>query len=338
METLILKTDENSINKAAEIIKNGGLVAMPTETVYGLGADARNGASVKNIFKAKGRPSDNPLIVHIAEAKDAEIYAKEVPPLFYELTERFSPGPLTIILKKSDLIPMETSGGLDTVGLRIPANKTAREIIKRAGTAIAAPSANLSGSPSPTNAKRCIEDLMGKVDAIVDGGECAVGVESTVISLAESVPTLFRPGFVTYEELKEVTKELKIHSGVLEKLEEGEKVSSPGLKYKHYSPNSDVVLVKGNKEEYCSFVNSKKADGVLALCFDEDEESLTVPHISYGKAHDGISQAKNIFELLRKTDELKAKTVYTHCPDDKGVSLAVYNRLLRAAGFQVIKL
>ena len=341
MKTQIINsTDQQGLKIAGQIIKNGGLVAMPTETVYGLGADATNPIAVKNIFKAKGRPSDNPLIVHIANAKDASRYAKDIPELFYKLTDCFSPGPLTIILKKADCIPMETSGGLETVGIRIPANETARKIIELSGTAIAAPSANLSGSPSPTNAKRCIDDLFGRVDAIVDGGECAVGVESTVISLAEEKPILYRPGFVTFEEIKEITGELLIHDGVLDKLKDGEKVSSPGLKYKHYSPNCQVVLVDGQSSLYCDFVNkkSKENPGVLAMCFVEDEKGLSCPHISYGYESNELSLAQGVFEALRQTDEKGARLVYAHCPKSEGISLAVYNRLLRAAGFQVIKL
>lgn len=342
MNTLILEANDIEKNKesikiAGEILKKGGLVAIPTETVYGLAADATNSEAVKKIFAAKGRPQDNPLIIHIANKEDAEKYAVDIPQLYYKLCDKFCPGPLTIILKKRDNIPSVTSAGLSSVGIRIPSHKTARAIIEASGTALAAPSANLSGSPSPTTAKRCIDDLFGKVDAIVDGGECSVGVESTVISLAEDVPTLYRPGFITAEQIKEITGELLIHSGVSHKVDDKKNVPSPGMKYKHYSPNAKVVLVKGDSKHYCDFVNSNIGDGVLAMCFDEDIKCLKADYVCYGKENNGADLAKNVFECLRILDEKNAKIVYAHCPSDNGISLAVYNRLLRAAAFEVIE-
>lgn len=342
MNTLILKAkniekDKENIEIAGEILKKGGIVAIPTETVYGLAADATNKDAVKKIFKAKGRPQDNPLIIHISKKEDAEKYAVAIPKLYYDLCDKFCPGPLTIILKKKDIIPNETSGGLSSVGIRIPSDKTARAIIDASGTALAAPSANLSGSPSPTTSKRCIDDLYGKVDAIVDGNDCKVGVESTVISLAEDVPTLYRPGFITADELKEVTGELKIHSGVLEKVDSKKNVPSPGMKYRHYSPKAKVTLVKGNKQNYCDFVNNHNGDGVLAMCFEGDIKCLKTDYVCYGEENNGADLAKNVFECLRKLDEKNAKIVYAHCPSENGISLAVYNRLLRAAAFEVIE-
>ncbi|MEG1448644.1 MAG: L-threonylcarbamoyladenylate synthase [Oscillospiraceae bacterium] len=342
MDTLILdakdiEKSKDDIQTAGKILKNGGLVAIPTETVYGLAADATNSEAVKNIFVAKGRPQDNPLIIHISKKEDAQKYAKDIPQLYYDLCDKFCPGPLTIILKKKDIIPPETSGGLSSVGIRIPSHKAARAIIDAAGTALAAPSANLSGSPSPTTVKRCMDDLLGKVDAIVDGGDCCVGVESTVISLAEEVPTLYRPGFITAEELRAVTGELVIHDGVSHKVSAKEHVPSPGMKYKHYSPKAKVVLVKGDTKSYCDFVNEHISDGVLAMCFESDIEFLETDYVCYGKENEGADLAKNVFECLRISDEKNAEIVYAHCPNDSGISLAVYNRLLRAAAFEVIE-
>ena len=267
------------VQEAAEILKQGGLVAIPTETVYGLAGNGLDPQAVKNIFLAKGRPQDNPLIIHIESPAQAEKYAQEIPAEYYELCRRFSPGPLTVILKKKDCIPMETSGGLDTVAIRIPSHPVARAIIAAADLPIAAPSANLSGKPSPTSAQHCVDDLWGKVDAIVDGGDCMVGVESTVISLAEEKPILLRPGAVTAEQLREILPELEIHQAVTGELEQGAKATSPGMRYKHYSPNAKVTILNGSTEAYTRFMEKQAQDGVYALCFEEDTVGLTVPYI-----------------------------------------------------------
>lgn len=327
-----MKQDREAIIRAGQIIRQGGLVALPTETVYGLGANALNPDAVKNIFLAKGRPQDNPLIIHIEDASQAECYAKNIPPVYYELCRRFCPGPLTIILPKKDIIPLETSGGLETVAIRIPAHPVARAIIHEAGVPIAAPSANLSGSPSPTTAQHCVHDLWGRVDAIVDAGECSVGVESTVISLAGEKPILLRPGAVTPQMLEEFLPDLMIHEAVTEKLKEGVRADSPGMKYKHYAPKAKITILDADSREFTEYVNSQKKEGLFALCFEEDVPFLQVPYISLGK--DETDQAKHLFAALRELDERGAQEVYARCPSKQGVGLAVYNRLIRAAAYQ----
>lgn len=336
METVILKPDE--IEKAAELIRQGQLVALPTETVYGLGADALNGRAVAKIFKAKGRPMDNPLIVHIAKLADVEKVARAFPPKAKFLVEHFWPGPLTIVLPKADIVPQEVSAGLDTVAVRYPAHPVAESLILAAGTPIAAPSANLSGSPSPTQALHVYKDLQGKIPAIIDGGRSQVGLESTVITLATSVPKLLRPGGITLEELQAVIGEVQVDKGVLSRLDEGARVESPGMKYKHYAPKTKVVLLKASREQYITYVNGKINENPGALCYEEDLDKLHVPAVSMGKSTDYSSQAYQLFDALRQVDKLDKKIIYAICPKPKGVGLAVYNRLIRAAGFEVKEL
>lgn len=334
MQTKILTPDEKDIQIAGKILAGGGLVAFPTETVYGLGADALNDGAVKNIYAAKGRPSDNPLIVHIAEKDDIKPLVKEVTPKAKALMDAFFPGPLTIILPKSDKVGKTVSGGLDTVAVRMPINETAHALIKASGCPIAAPSANTSGLPSPTRAKYVIDDMMGKIDAIIDGGDCEYGVESTVITLATEVPTLLRPGAITKEMLESVIGEVYVAPAVLEGMKDNEVAASPGMKYKHYAPKAKVVIVKGDKEKYEKFVNSRK--NAYALCFDGD--NIAIPKVTYGRENDDLSQAKELFDALRHLDELGAKKVYAHIPHKDGVGMAVYNRLIRAAAFCIIDL
>ncbi len=339
METKLLNAKTpGDIEKAAEILKNGGLVAIPTETVYGLAANAFNAESCSNIFKAKGRPGDNPLIVHISNTDMLSEIVEEVPKSAKLLAEKFWPGPLTIIMKKNSNIPQVTSANLPSVAVRFPAHPVAREIIEKAGIPLAAPSANLSGSPSPTTFEHCVHDLTGRVDAIIDGGASSVGVESTIVSLTGEKPVLLRPGYVTYEELCETLGEVEISHAVLEKLEEGEKVLSPGMKYKHYAPKAKVSLIKASSEKYVQYVNEHANSEVFALCFDEEEKLLNVSTVTYGSEFSDAEQAEHIFEALRILDEKGAKLVYAHSPKAIGIGLAVYNRLIRAAGFDVIEL
>ena len=337
MKTLYLKENEiNSISTAAEILKNGGLVAIPTETVYGLAANALDGEAVKKIFIAKGRPQDNPLIVHISSLEEIEPLVEKIDDRIYPLAEKYWPGPLTVIMKKSQLIPDEVSAGLDTVAIRMPSHKGAREIIKASGVPLAAPSANASGRPSPTKASHVIEDLDGKIDAVIDGGECSVGVESTVVTLVTEPPTLLRPGRITPEQLEDVLGEIQISPAVFEKLREGEKVQSPGMKYKHYAPKAQITIIKGSFDQYKKFLLAQK-DTVCAVCF-EGEGSNFEKYIEYGKENDGISQAHSIFDALREVDAMGCKRAFVRCPLSSGVGLAVYNRLLRSAAFRVIDL
>lgn len=334
METKLFGTSEYDIAEAGKMIAEGKLVAFPTETVYGLGANALNETAVRNIYLAKGRPSDNPLIVHIAEKEDIVPLVKEVTPKAKALIDAFFPAPLTIILNKSDKVGKVVSGGLDTVAVRMPKNEIARKLIKASGCPIAAPSANTSGLPSPTRVKYVIDDMMGKIDGIIDGGDCEYGVESTVITLATDVSTLLRPGAITKEMIEAVIGEITVAPAVLEGMKNDEVAASPGMKYKHYAPKAKVVIVNADKKEYEKFVNAQK--GAFALCFDDDE--VTIPKVTFGRENDDLSQAKELFDALRELDEMGAKKVYARIPHKDGVGMAVYNRLIRAAAFCIIDL
>ena len=338
MQTILMQnpTEEN-IQKAADIIKNGGLVVMPTETVYGLGANALDKNAVTNVFKAKGRPMDNPLIVHIASAEDAEKSA-HTSPLFYELAEKFMPGPLTVIMPKKDVIPYEVSCGLDTVAIRVPSNEIAHNLIEKSGCPIAAPSANLSGKPSPTTFMHVVEDMNGRVDAIIDGGPCTVGLESTVIILKNDSAELLRPGKVTYEELKEIIPNITINDAVKNQCTD-KKPASPGMKYRHYAPQSPVLLVSGDDDRVIEFFKQKQqTENCGILCFDEDKQHLTENNLlTFGAHDDEDTQAHELFEKLRAFDSLPVDRIYARIPSENGVGLAVYNRLIRAAGFDIIE-
>lgn len=339
METQLLKYNKENIIRAAEVIKNGGLVGIPTETVYGLAADALNGNAVAKIFKAKGRPMDNPLIVHISAISQLESLVSEVPEAAKKLADKFWPGPLTIIMKKSNLIPSEVSAGLSTVAVRFPSHPAAQELISASDTPLAAPSANLSGSPSPTSAKHVMNDLNGKIEIVIDGGSSSVGLESTVITVAERIPKVLRPGGITVEQLRDVLGEVDVDDAVIHQLKSNAVAASPGMKYKHYSPKANVILLKCSDNAYIDYVNKHFDKTTSALCCDEDIPALRVRTYSLGKKNDYKAYAKNLFDELRKIDEDGiSKTVYSRLPSTEGVGLAVYNRLIRAAGFEVIDL
>ena len=342
MKTLHLKVmNENAqteIKKAAEILKNGGLVAIPTETVYGLAASAFNEDAVLNIFKAKGRPNDNPLIVHIADIEELEKIAKDITPTAKKCMDAFWPGPFTAVLPKRDIIPSSVSGGLNTVAVRLPANAVARAIIKESGLPLAAPSANRSGSPSPSTAQHVIDDLDGRIDAVVISEKCAVGVESTVVTFATNPPRLLRPGGITVEMLTELIPDLVIDPAVTAEPEKGVAVASPGMKYKHYAPKAEVFMAAGSINAFCKYCKEHKNDFDFALCYDEDEIELSIPHLSLGANEDHEKQAELLFDFLRDIDKKGYKKVIVHAPLKEGVGLAVYNRLIRAAGFKVIEL
>ncbi len=338
MVTKHLTDCEQDLQIAAELLRAGEVVAIPTETVYGLAADAKNEAAVNAIFGAKGRPSDNPLIVHISAMEELAGLVSAVPPIAEALADAYWPGPLTMIFPKAADVPSVVTGGLDTVAVRMPSHPVARRLIALSGCALAAPSANRSGSPSPTDARRVAEDMDGRVAAIVDGGACEVGVESTVISVTNGRVRVLRPGAVTVEMLSAVAGDVDVDDAVLAPLREGAAVSSPGMKYKHYAPSARVILVRGDAAAYRAYVNKHKADGVTALCFDGEEEGLQVPYVTYGARTDAACQARRVFEALRELDERQATVAYTACPSPEGIGLAVYNRLLRAAGFEVIEL
>lgn len=339
MQTKFLdaKNQQDAIDISAEILKAGGIIGMPTETVYGLAGNALSEETVDKIFLAKGRPSDNPLIVHISNMESWKELVGELPETAIALGEKFWPGPLTIILPKSEKVPQRICGTLSTVAVRMPKHKVALELIEKAGFPLAAPSANTSGKPSPTTAKHVMDDLSGKIDAVLDGGECNIGVESTVLSLATEVPVIYRPGAITAQMLTEVLGEVEISQTVFAPLKEGEKVLSPGTKYKHYSPKGQVILVKGSFKSFLSYVNENASEQDSVLCFDGEGENFSIPVVTYGKKNDPSSQAKHIFDALRKLDEMGSEKIFARMPDESGVGLAVFNRLARAAAFNIVE-
>ena len=339
METKVLKADDESIKLASEFLKRGEVVAVPTETVYGLAGDSRNESAIKKIFDAKGRPSDNPLIVHIASLDMLDGIVSEFNEDAKKLADAFWPGPLTIIMPKGSKICNATTAGLDSVGVRMPANEIARRIIKESGVAFSAPSANLSGKPSPTTAQDVFDDMNGRIPLIIDGGVCDAGVESTVISVLTDTPTILRPGIITKEEIENVlNKEVMLAKGVTAGIASDEPVLSPGMKYKHYAPNAKVTILKGSIEEFIKYVSLIKSENIFVMCFDGEEEVMPVRAVSYGKIDDAKSQAHKLFSTLRKLDSKGARKVFVRCPEMTGVSLAVYNRLIRSAGFNIIEL
>lgn len=334
--TRMLAVSDDDIACAAQLIRDGEVVGMPTETVYGLAADATNPEAVKKIFEAKGRPSDNPLIVHISDIDMLSDIACEIPKLAMQCAQMFWPGPLTMVLPKKAVIPSVTSGGLDTVGVRYPSDKTAQRLIAVSGKPLAAPSANLSGSPSPTTAKYVLDDMNGRIPAIIDGGSCSVGVESTVISFQDDAIRLLRPGYISVEMLHDVTENIIIDKGVLEQLALNAKVSSPGMKYKHYSPKAEIYIIKSSFDEFSKYVINGLKPGDAAMLFDGETLDSAIPQVHYGDTSE--KQAQRVFSALRECDEIGAVRVFARCPQTSGVGLAVYNRLLRAAAFRVIEL
>ena len=323
---------------AGEIIRDGGLVVFPTETVYGLGGDATNANAANKIYTAKGRPSDNPLIIHIENPSDAETYCY-TNQFYYRLAEKFMPGPLTIILPKKDIIPHSVTGGLDTVAVRCPAQPVARALIAAAGVPIAAPSANLSGKPSPTTAEHVIRDMMGRVDMVIDGGECDIGLESTIVSLNGGTATLLRPGAVTYDALCCVCDKVEVAAAVSHQLAENERPLSPGMKYKHYAPTAPFILLDGSAEHVLQFLKERQTSEQCAiLCYDEEVTELLPNRLLPIGARDDLStQAHRLFDALRRTDDLQADVIYGHLPPMDGIGLALYNRMIRAAAHTIQK-
>lgn len=333
------------LEDAAQIIKCGGLVVFPTETVYGLGADATNPDATSKIYQAKGRPSDNPLIIHISTPEDVERYAF-ANSTYYLLAEHFMPGPLTVILPAKDSVPMTTRGGLDTVAVRCPENEIARELIKLSGVAVAAPSANLSGSPSPTTFEYAFADMNGRVDAIIDGGDCDFGLESTIVSInSDGTLTLLRPGKITKEDIESIGLEVTLAGAVTASLKEGEQAISPGMKYKHYAPVAPLILLDGTKEQISEYIRqSSKIDQKIAIItYEEDADyistSLTdVDIYEFGKRENETDQARLLFKLLRDTDKKNYSVIYAPLPRMSGIGLALYNRMIRAAAHNIIRL
>ena len=333
-DTRILSTNDENIRIAAQLIQNGDVVAMPTETVYGLAADATNPKAIRRIFKIKGRPQDNPLIVHISDISMLERLTSNVPKIAHELAKDFWPGPLTIVLPKSNLIPYEISAGLDTVAIRMPDHDVAIRLINESGVPIAAPSANKSGSPSPTTANHVYDDLKGQIPIILDGGSCKIGLESTVVKIENDMVIILRPGIVTMEDIKARGFTAILASGVFEPPDDDTPTESPGMKYKHYSPRAKVILVDSDINRFIEYANSNFTDGDFCLIFDDDSAIMHLPHLTYGG--DSREQAEQLFTKLRELDKLNANRVFVRCPNKDGIGLAVYNRLLRAAGFEVV--
>ncbi len=345
METKILKVDSPSsplLEDAAAVIRSGGLVVFPTETVYGLGADALSSQAAKKIYAAKGRPSDNPLIIHISSPDEAEAYTY-TSDTYYKIAKLFMPGPITVVMTAKDTVPPETRGGLPTVAVRCPENPIANKLIALSGRPIAAPSANLSGSPSPTNVKHVIDDMMGRVDMIIDGGSSDFGLESTIVKIEnDGSLVLLRPGKITREDLLAASFDVKLASAVTEGLREGETAISPGMKYKHYAPRATFVLLDGEKEQIFDFLGDKTGQNTAFFVYDEDEtyfsRLLGVTLYRLGPRLDEESQAKRLFALLREADECGHSVIYAPLPRTEGIGLALYNRMIRAAAHTIIKL
>ena len=335
MDTRLIKTED--INVAGEIIKNNGVVAFPTETVYGLGANALCGDAVKKIFEAKGRPADNPLIVHISDKTQIDSLAKDISDDAKKLIDAFMPGPFTIILKKKSIVPDIVSAGLDSVGIRFPLSKTATDLIAAAGVPVAAPSANLSGKPSPTKAKHVIEDMLGRIDAIIDGEDCTVGVESTIVDATGDVPCLLRPGGITVEDLRAVVPEIMIDKNVLKSVNADERPKCPGMKYKHYSPKAEVIVVEGEAEKVQSKIKELIAKDTMTVGILTMFGSVYDKGIMINGGKDNREFAKNLFDALRTFDELGVERVYAEFCDTDGYGLAVKNRLYKAAGYNIIE-
>ena len=328
---------EHDIDEAAAVLRDGGLLGIPTETVYGLGADGLNAEAVRHIFEAKGRPQDNPLILHIPDASWLSRYCHDVPASACALAERFWPGPLTMILPRREIVPDAVTCGLDTVGVRCPDHPVTLEIIRAAAVPVAAPSGNRSGRPSPTCARHMLEDMEGRVDAIVDGGPCGVGVESTIIDLTAVPPRLLRPGGLPLEELREVLGEIAVDKAVLSPLAAGEKPRAPGMKYRHYAPKAPVTVVTGPGEGTARYIRERAGEHTGVICFDEFVEAFPNCVVEpIGSASDKAEQARRVFDALRAFDRTAVTAIYAQCPGDAGLGLAVANRLKKAAGFQIV--
>ncbi len=338
METLYLSAAEPSTAAlAAELIRQGELVAIPTETVYGLGANGLSEAAVAKIFEAKGRPQDNPLILHLHEAAQMADYCEGIPDAAWALAEKFWPGPLTMVLPAKEIVPKRTTGGLDTVAVRCPDSAITREIIRLSGVPLAAPSANISGKPSTTTAAHVRHDHNGRIAAIVDGGSCRVGVESTIVDLTDTPARLLRPGGITPEQLVEVLGEITVDKAITSQIDRDAVVKAPGMKYKHYAPDCAVIIVSGSREAAAMYIQSHFEAGDRVLCFEEELwQYENCDPLAYGKEADVNTLSAGLFAALRELDDPAVKRVFARCPVGGGVAYAVQNRLKKAAGFHII--
>ena len=338
MKTLFLPAEApGTVETAAEIIRNGGLVALPTETVYGLGANGLDEQAVAKIFEAKGRPQDNPLILHVAQPEEIERFCYSIPQAAYALAEAFWPGPLTMVLPARETVPKRTTAGLSTVAVRCPDCDVTREIIRLAGVPVAAPSANISGKPSTTTAEHVLHDHDGRSDAIVDGGSCRVGVESTIVDLTDERPRLLRPGGITPEQLLEVLGDLVVDKAVTAQIDKDAGVKAPGMKYRHYAPQCDVVIVAGSREKAAAYIHRHFEENDRVLCFAEELPLYAdCRPLAYGKEAQAETLSAGLFAALRELDDPKVHRVYARCPVGGGVAYAVQNRLKKAAAFRII--
>ncbi|CDH89422.1 conserved hypothetical protein [Clostridium botulinum B str. Eklund 17B (NRP)] len=331
------------MKEAAQIIKDGGIVAFPTETVYGLGSDALNEDAVKKIFIAKGRPQDNPLIVHVA-SKNIQSLVEDIPDIAQRLIDKYWPGPLTLILKKKSIIPDMTSANLDTIGIRMPNNEIALKLIEMSNTVIAAPSANISGRPSPTDVERCIDDLSGRVDCIVGGKKSDIGLESTILDCTVNPPIVLRPGGITLEMLKEIDNRIEIDGAIMKKSTGDLKPKAPGMKYRHYAPKAKVKIISGERKKTIEkikeivdyYIDNNKKVCILTIQENEKEYNKGIK-VVLGSKENLLMVAQNLFESLRKCDDLGADVILAEAYEEKGVGIAIMNRLNKAAGFDIIE-
>ncbi|MEF2819123.1 MAG: L-threonylcarbamoyladenylate synthase [Clostridium sp.] len=338
-----INTDIRFIEEAGKVIRNGGTVAFPTETVYGLGANALDDEAVRKIFIAKGRPQDNPLIIHVSTKEISEL-VKDVPEVAQKIIDKFWPGPLTVILEKKDIIPNVTSANLNTIGIRMPNSEIALKLIELAERPVAAPSANISGRPSPTEVERCVEDLNGRVDYIIGGESSDIGVESTIVDCTVNPPLVLRPGGITLEMLKEINPEIELDKALKSKPNDDFKPKAPGMKYKHYAPNAHLKIIKGKNEKTIEIINEivenyiEKGNDVAILTTNENLNKFNNGKvISLGSENDLKEIAKNLFEALRKCDDLRVQYILCQGFEENGVGLAIMNRLNKAAGYDILE-
>ncbi len=349
--TKVLKIDRDRIcdedlAEAAEILKEGELVAFPTETVYGLGGNALDETAAARIYKAKGRPSDNPLIVHIADKADLKKLGRDISEETLKLADRFWPGPLTIIVKKSEIVPKATTGGLDTVAVRMPSDEIAARLIRKSGIYVAAPSANASGRPSTTRAEHCVEDLDGRIPMIIDGGAVKIGLESTIVDMSSDKPLILRPGYITIDSLREIVPDIEYDKAVISKRKQENVVAkAPGMKYRHYAPKGRLEIFEGEPEKVIERINSeiqaRKSEGRVTAVL-ATEESRDFYHADYvfslGRRNNEEEIASHLFDVLRQFDEVGAEYIYGECFSTAGVGQAIMNRLLKAAGYDIISI
>lgn len=339
MVTKMLPPTTENLKAAVELLKSGEIVAIPTETVYGLGCNAFDTSAILKVFNAKGRPADNPLILHISSKDMLNNMVSKIYPLAQKIIDAFWPGPLTIIFPKHNNVSNIATAGLDTVAIRFPSNKIICSIIKQLGCPVAAPSANLSSSPSPTSAMHVFNDLNTKIPMIIDGGNCDIGLESTVIKIDDNKITLLRPGAITIDMLSLFSDNISTHQSVISEIHSNNTIISPGTKYKHYSPKTPIIILESSLDKFINFIEKNQKDNIGVMVFDGEESFIkNIPFITFGKEDDAISQGKLLFSSLRAIDELCVNKVYVRMPNKDGLGLAIYNRLIRAAGFKVIKL